>query len=171
MKKLFPILALAAIFNACMSGNNGSSAKLIESNKADMLQFYAEVMNKHNVAMIDSLISPDYVEHYNDAGYPPTRDGFKKSMTDLFTSFPDVHINVNLIVADTAYAICHYTMTGTNAGSILGAPNGKQIKIDGVDIMRFKNHKGIEHWGYNEEVKMMQQMGIMPGATKSATQQ
>lgn len=162
MKKLFPLLAFAAIFNACMSGSNGGSDKRIESNKADMMKFYDEVMDKHNVALIDTMISSDYVEHYNDAGYPPTRDGFKKSMTDLFASFPDVRIKVNLIVADTSYAIVHYTMTGTNAGSVLGAPNGKQLKIDGVDIMKFKNHKGVEHWGYNEEMKMMQQMGIMP---------
>jgi predicted ester cyclase len=162
MKKLLPILAIAAIFSACMSGNSGSSEKRIESNKADMMKFYDEVMNKHNVGLIDTLISSDYIEHYNDAGYPPTRDGFKKAMADLFSSFPDVHIKVNLMVADTSFVITHYTMTGTNAGSILGAPNGKQLKIDGVDIMHFKNHKGVEHWGYNEEMKMMQQMGMMP---------
>jgi predicted ester cyclase len=171
MKKLLPILAIAAIFSACMSGSSGGSDKLIESNKADMLKFYELVMNKHNVGLIDTLISPDYVEHYNDAGYPPTRDGFKKSMSDLFASFPDVKIKVNLIIADTAYAVIHYTMTGTNAGAILGAPNGKQIKIDGVDIMRFKNHKGVEHWGYNEEMKMMQQMGMMPDSKTPAQQQ
>jgi predicted ester cyclase len=162
MKKLLPILAIVAIFNACMSGGSGSSNKRIEENKADMQKFYDEVMNKHNIGLIDTLIASDYVEHYNDAGYPPTRDGFKKSMTDLFASFPDVRIKVTLMVADTSFVVAHYTMTGTNAGSILGAPNGKQLKIDGVDIMQFKNHKGIEHWGYNEEMKMMQQMGIMP---------
>lgn len=162
MKKIFSTLTIAVVFYACNSANNTNSAERIASNKADMQRFYDEVMNKHDPAMIDTLISPDYVEHYNDAGYPPTRDGFKRSMTDLFTSFPDVRIKVDLIVADTSFAISHYTMTGTNTGSILGAPNGKQISIQGVDIMRFKNHKGVEHWGYNEEVKMMQQMGIMP---------
>lgn len=162
MKKLLPALAIALIFSACNSAKNNTPDARIASNKADMLRFYEEVMNKHNPAMIDSLISPDYIEHYNDAGYPPTREGFKQSMTDLFTSFPDVHINVNLIMADTSFAICHYTMTGTNTGSIMGAPNGKQISIEGVDIMKFKNHKGIEHWGYNQELKMMQQMGIAP---------
>jgi predicted ester cyclase len=162
MKKLLPILAVALLFNACNSGKGGSSDARVASNKEDMQKFYDEVMNKHDVSMIDTLIASDYVEHYNDAGYPPTRDGFKRSMTDLFTSFPDVHIKVDLIVADTSCAFCHYTMTGTNTGSILGAPNGKQISIQGVDIMRFRNHKGVEHWGYNEEMKMMQQMGIMP---------
>jgi hypothetical protein len=32
----------------------------------------------------------------------------------------------------------------------------------GCDILRFENGKAAEHWGYMEEGKMMQQLGLMP---------
>jgi len=35
------------------------------------------------------------------------------------------------------------------------------MNISGVDIIKFKDGKAIEHWGYNEEMKMMEQMGMM----------
>ena len=32
-----------------------------------------------------------------------------------------------------------------------------------VDVLRFENGKVVEHWGYMEEMKMMEQLGMMGG--------
>jgi hypothetical protein len=72
------------------------------------------------------------------------------------------------MIADTTFVVTHYTMTGTNTGSIMGMPaTGKKFNIHGVDIVRFVNGKCVEHWGYDEEMKMMQQLGMMPDMSSS----
>jgi predicted SnoaL-like aldol condensation-catalyzing enzyme len=39
----------------------------------------------------------------------------------------------------------------------------KPIDIHTVDVLRFENGKVVEHWGYMEEFKMMEQLGMMGG--------
>ena len=58
----------------------------------------------------------------------------------------------------------HYRLTGTNTGPYGDMPpTGKAMDVMGVDIIRFADGKAVEHWGYMEEMKMMQQLGMMPG--------
>jgi steroid delta-isomerase-like uncharacterized protein len=165
MKKLLPALAIAAIFAACnMGGSKNTMDDRVAQNKATMMLFYEQLMNKHNVAIIDSLVAPDYTQDEVEPGYPATRDGYKKIMTDFFKSFPDLTEKVNFMVADSSYVVVHYTLTGTNTAPMMGMPaTGKKINIDGVDIVRIKNNKVVRQWEYDEEVKMMTQLGMMPG--------
>ena len=45
----------------------------------------------------------------------------------------------------------------------MGMPaTNKKIDVEGVDIIRFKNGKAVEHWGVYDNMKMMQQLGMMP---------
>ena len=65
--------------------------------------------------------------------------------------------------ADKDMVIAHYTMTGMNSGPMGEMPaTNKSVNVNGVDIVRFENGKAVEHWGYWEEMKMMQQLGMMP---------
>jgi predicted ester cyclase len=41
-------------------------------------------------------------------------------------------------------------------------PTNKQIHIDDIDVIRVVDGKAAEHWGFAEEMKMMQQLGLMP---------
>lgn len=166
MKKLLPALTIAALFAACncSTNKNNTTDALISQNKSDMMLFYDQLMNKHNIAIIDSMVSPDYTQDQVEPGYPATRDGYKKVMADFFKSFPDLNEKVNFMVADSSYVVAHYTLTGTNTAPMMGMPaTGKKINIDGVDIVQLKNHKVVKQWEYDEEVKMMTQLGMMPG--------
>jgi len=66
-------------------------------------------------------------------------------------------------VAEDDRVFVQLRMTGTNAGMFMGMPaTGKAVDIELVDVMRFIDSKVVEHWGYSQEVKMMQQLGLMP---------
>jgi steroid delta-isomerase-like uncharacterized protein len=173
MKKLFPVLAVAALFAACncSTNKNNSSDALVAQNKADMTVFYEQLMNKHNLAIIDSMVASDYTQDEVEPGYPATRDGYKKEMGDFFKAFPDLNEKVNFMVADSSYVMVQYTLMGTNTAPMMGMPaTGKKININGVDIVRLKNHKVVKQWEYDEEMKMMQQMGMMPGMGGDSSQ-
>ena len=69
------------------------------------------------------------------------------------------------LIADGDRVVAHYRWKGVNTGSMgEGMPaTNKPIDVHTVDVLRFENGKVMEHWGYMEEMKMMQQLGIMPG--------
>jgi steroid delta-isomerase-like uncharacterized protein len=165
MKKIITAIAITAAFSACMpSGNKTATDDRASKNQETMRKFTEEVINKHNVAMVDSLVAPDYMEHCLDPGYTPDRSGLKKSWEDFEKGYPDLNSKINFMVADSDCVTTQYTITGTNTGSVMGMPaTGKKINVDGVDIVRFKNGKAVEHWGYMDEMKMMTQLGLMPG--------
>ena len=166
MKKLIPALAAVALFAACNCSKNNTNCTndLAAQNKTDMMRFYDQLMNKHNLAIIDSMVSPDYTSDQSEPGYTPSRDGYKKIMGEFFKSFPDLNEKINVMVADSSYVTVKYTLMGTNTAPMMGMPaTGKKINIGGVDIVQLKNHKVVKQWDYDEEMKMMTQLGMMPG--------
>ena len=163
MKQLILIFAFAAIFAGCMPNENNKVNDQIAKNKANMQAFTDEVINKHNPAMVDSLCTPDCVEHSGDPMQKLDREGLKKSMAELISGYPDVHVTTNFVVADSNMVVSQYTMTGTNTGPMDGMPpTNKKMNIDGVSIVKYKDGKRAEHWLYMEEMKLMTQMGMMP---------
>jgi steroid delta-isomerase-like uncharacterized protein len=119
-------------------------------------------MNAHDPSMIDSFCTDDFNDHQPPPGYPKGKEGLKASMKDFFSSFPDLKVNVNWVKAFGDTAIAHFTMKGTNSGSYMGGPpTNKTMDVEGMDVVIIKDGKATDHWGYVEEMKMMQQLGMM----------
>ena len=52
---------------------------------------------------------------------------------------------------------------GTNTGSFLGAPpTGRPVQASSISIYRIANGKIVEHWGENDVIGVMVQLGLMP---------
>lgn len=174
MKYLLALLSISALFlSSCMKKEGAATAsmeatmKMQDSIRNANIAGYMAVTNMMNSGKMDDMgkyISDSYVEHQMMPGQEPGIAGLKKMMTDMHTAFPDMKFSVNHITADSNMIWAHFTMTGTNTGSFMGMPaTGKQINIEGADIIKLDaNHKAIEHWGYMEGEKMMQQLGMAP---------
>jgi len=53
-------------------------------------------------------------------------------------------------------------MTGTNTGSFMGIPpTGKHVSFTGIYIARIADGKIVEHWGEEDSVSMLQQLGAL----------
>ena len=120
---------------------------------------------------VDACVAKNFVEH---AVPPPgvTSTGMqclKDSIAWFHTAFPDCKMTVlsSVVAGDTIYV--HFNQKGTNRGPMgPGMPaTGKTMDVNGVDIVRFENGKAVEHWGYMDETRMNQQLGLapMPGSS------
>lgn len=154
---------IAGILTSCSSTNNNDHMKA-ESNKARILKFYEEVLNAHNPSMVDSFCVSDFIDHNPDQGHTGKGlDDLKAGLKDFFTAFPDINIKSNFMIAEGDSVMSHITMTGTNSGPMMGMPaTGKQVSVDGVDILIMKDGKATERWGYFDMMKFMTQLGMMP---------
>jgi steroid delta-isomerase-like uncharacterized protein len=167
MKKLIYSILVAGIIASCNMPDNSANEKAAK-NEARMREFYDQVFNAHNVTMVDSFLTEDFIEHQPAPGQGPGLAGLKASLTEFFTAYPDVHANVNFMMTKGDTVLAHIKLTGTNSGPLMGnPPTNKSISLEGVDIVVIKDGKATEHWGFSEEMKMMTQLGMMPepGAT------
>ena len=162
MKKLFLLSALAGIMTSCM--NNNAVDNKAAMNKAKTQRFYDEVINAHNPAMIDSFCSADFTDHNPDPGFSGKGiEDLRANFKAFFIGYPDIHITTNMMVANGDTVMTMLTMTGTNSGPMMGQPpTNKQVNIGGTDILVIKDGKAFERWGYFDNMKMMQQLGLMP---------
>ena len=178
MKKIIQILSIAVVFTACNTQVEKPDAKAAEKiivekivntpsaeevkNRKIAMHFYEEVVNAHNVDVLDKFCAANYLEHQYDTHYDSDLKGVKKAFADYFTSFPDMHVKVNFMMAEGDLVTAHITTSGTNTGKIYGQkPTNKKFEINGVDITRFKNGKVEEHWGFAEEGKLLTQLGLI----------
>ena len=122
-----------------------------------------EVFNNNNFALIDELVSTDFVEHANPPGVPPTREGFKQSLTALKSAFPDLHYTIDDSIESGDRIVHRLTARGTMKGDFMGiSATGKQATWTEIHIGRVANGQLVEHWGLVDQLGMLVQLGVVP---------
>ncbi len=129
---------------------------------ASVRRLFAEAFSKGEYAVIDELVSPDFVEHQNGAqGTGP--ETLRRVASGLRQSFPDLRLEMEDVVAteDTVWA--RLRGRGTDTGGVAGRPpSGRTVEVDVIDIVRFRDGKIVEHWGVADRLGMLQQVGVIP---------
>jgi steroid delta-isomerase-like uncharacterized protein len=123
-----------------------------------------EALNRGDQAVIDELVAPDFVDHANPPGLPHGPEGFKVALTLFRSAFPDMHVTVEDHVAEGDRVARRMTIQGTHRGDLFGIPpTGKPMATTGIHLVRLAGGKLVEHWGINDDVGMLQQLGVVPG--------
>lgn len=133
----------------------------------DQEQAARQLYNMFNTGKLDGiekLCAADFKSHQMHPAITTTGlQGIRDMLAIYFTAVPDFHQEILGISTSGDRTYLHLRITGTNSGAWPDMPaTGKAIDVQGVDIVRFANGKAVEHWGYMEEVKMMEQLGLMP---------
>ena len=134
----------------------------LAENKAIVLRFIELVQNQHNLAAIDELYSPDFVDHSGNADLPGI-EGAKAFFGMMFAAFPDMHFTIRMQLAEGDQVMTYKTFHGTHRGDFMGMPpTGNQVAVDVIDILTIKYGKLAEHWAVNDMLGMLQQLGVIP---------
>ncbi|HET8853617.1 MAG TPA: ester cyclase [Ktedonobacteraceae bacterium] len=135
-----------------------------EENKAQYRRTFEEVFNRGNLAIVDDLVAPDFLNHevppgMNNRGPDSTR----QIVTMLRTAFPDLHVTIEELVAEGDTIAGRVTMSGTHLGPFQGmAPTGRSFEQAQMHFVRFRDGKGIEHRAVRDDLGMMRQLGVIP---------
>lgn len=59
---------------------------------------------------------------------------------------------------------------GTHTGEFFGIPpTGKSVTFSGMHLMRIADGKIAEHWGNNDDLGLMRQLGVVPAPDEAAS--
>ena len=134
-----------------------------EDNKALMHRFLEEVFNKRNLAAMDEFIAPDQVDHTLPAFLPTTPEGTKRAIGMYLKAFPDLHLTVEDMFAEGDKVVTRFTSRGTQKRAFMGIPpTGKQVTVSSIVIVRIAGDKIVEQWGLDDQMGMLQQLGVIP---------
>ena len=112
-----------------------------EQNKAVVRRFMTEVLATGNIDLVDELLAPDYMNR----AYNTNREGFKPLLSAMRSAIPDLHFEIQELVAEGDAVVARFTGGGTNTGSLMGMPpTGKSFSARGLTYYRLANGKIVE---------------------------
>ncbi|TMD49826.1 MAG: ester cyclase [Chloroflexi bacterium] len=148
--------------NSMKTVQKGNSPMSTEENKTLIRRAYEEGFNQRNLAVLDEVDASDFVVH-NASTTMQGLEAFKQFLSLYLTAFSDAHFTIEDIIAEGDSVVARHTFSGTQQGDLMGiAPTGKQVMTTGITITRFANGKGVELWGNNDDLGLLQQLGVVP---------
>ena len=133
----------------------------IEANK-EIVRRYQEIYNSNQLDRLSEVLSEDLLTPKIMPGIPQGIEGAKVAHQMMVAGFPDYQTVIDELIAEGDKVVARITMAGTNAGSFMGIPpTGKFISFTGIYIARIANEKIVEHWGEEDGVSLLGQLGVL----------
>src|SRR5215208_6608337 len=108
-----------------------------EKNKA-LVRPFSEAQLEKDLAALEEMMAPDFVDRSLMTGQEPDREGFKHSVAEMFDTFSDISFTID------------------DRGPFMGIPpTGKRESFKGVFLHRIVGGKIVEEWSLNDALDVM----------------
>ena len=135
-----------------------------EQNKTLVRRLMEDDLSRGDEAVADEIIHPDFLDHTNPPGMQQGVEGHKAIARLFRGAFPDLEWHIDDLIAEGDKVVARTTMRGTQRGEFFGIPpTGKAVTMNGVHILRIAEGKIAEHWGSNDDLSLMRQLGAITG--------
>lgn len=126
---------------------------------------HKEWLEPGNSDVVDEIFAEECTVH--NSHIPPEsqrgREAFKAYGAALKTAFPDLKITHDKVVTEGNQQAIRWTFEGTHNGEYYGIPaTGKRVSITGIDVFRIIDGKITDLWLEQDNLSMMQQLGVVP---------
>ena len=118
----------------------------VEENKA-LVRRFLEEQARGNLVVIDELLSPDFIDRALLPGQGPTREDFKRAVTEILDAFSIIDFAIEEQIAEGDTVVTKYSERSVIRGEFGGLPpTGTEENFEGIYIHRISNGKIIEEW-------------------------
>lgn len=133
-------------------------------NKATLRRLFEEVWNQGDLDAIDEILAPDFNGHFLPSGIPNGPEGFRMYVTGFRTAMPDLHMQVEDLIAEGDRVAIRITARGTQTGPLGDIPaSGRKLTLGAMIIARFdENGRYAEGWGEHDRLTLLQQLDAIP---------
>jgi len=117
------------------------------ANKELVRRFYQEVFGDWNMALVDEVVSPQFISHDWPKDGPTGPKAFRDFYAIIRSVAPDARYEVDDLIAEDDKVVVRWRMLGTHMGEFRGiAPTGRAIVLSGIAIYRVHNGQLQERW-------------------------
>jgi len=134
----------------------------LEGNK-ELVRRYQEAHNANNLDALNTIVADDLVGHSLMPGFPAGLEGAKQVHQMAVIAFPDFHATIEDLIAEGDKVVARMTFRGTHTGGeFMGIPpSGRTFAFSATSIFRIADGKIVEHWGEEDALGWLQQLGAM----------
>jgi serine phosphatase RsbU (regulator of sigma subunit)/ketosteroid isomerase-like protein len=127
-----------------------------EKNKA-LVRRFIEAQLEKDLAALEEMMAPDFVDRSLMPGQEPDREGFKHSVAENVDTFSDISYTIDDQIAEGDKVTTWYTGSSTHdRGPFMGIPpTGKRESFKGVFLHRIVGDKIVEEWSLNDALDVM----------------
>ncbi|MDD1721160.1 MAG: ester cyclase [Euryarchaeota archaeon] len=130
----------------------------LEDNKAVVRRLY-DAFNTGDLKAMDSVLAPDAVDFAPREGQTPGIEGFKENITALRSSFPDLSLSIETMIAEGNRVAERVTIRGTHRGEFIGVPaSGNQMTVAAMAFNLLAGGKIVERGRIIDTFGLMQQI-------------
>jgi serine phosphatase RsbU (regulator of sigma subunit)/ketosteroid isomerase-like protein len=132
-----------------------------EKNKALVRRLYEE-QAKGNLAVIDEVLAPDYIDHDRVPGQAPDREGYKQAVAAYNAAFSALRVDIVDQVAAGDKVVTRLAVSGTHDRREYGglAPTGREVTHKLIAIHRIVGGKIVEEWAEGTNISDMTQQRL-----------
>ena len=142
-----------------------AAAETAEARKAVARRVFEEIFNQGKFDVANEIYAKDFVNHgvTRDIGLKEDQDAAR----GWRSAFPDLKTKVDKVLVDGEFVTVLWSGGGTNTGEGNGLPaTGKKLTGRGITIWRISGGKIREEWSEFDQLRILQQLGLMPIPTE-----
>ncbi len=133
----------------------------LERNKEAVRRFFQEIWNDGDESAIDRYLAEDAAG--NDPKFGVGRESFRRQWRKWQNAFPDIHFELEELVAEGDTVVSRWTLTGTHTGEFLGvAPTGRTVRVSGMSLDHLRDGMVVSGFDGWDALGFRQQLGIIP---------
>jgi steroid delta-isomerase-like uncharacterized protein len=132
----------------------------VEAN-AELVRTTLDLLNADDLDACVARMAPEFVMHLAESPEPlPGPEAWRQGAMMMRRAFPDLHIDLDDIVAGEDRVAVRLTLQGTHAGEFLGfAPTGRRVKYVSHEFYRVVDGVFAEEWICSDTATLFRQLG------------
>jgi steroid delta-isomerase-like uncharacterized protein len=126
-------------------------------------------LNAHDLDRYVQHMDSSIVAESETLGEIHGREGVRQAYASMFQAFPDLHWEVEQLLASGDHIIARVVLTGTHEGAFAGiAPTHRKASWRGCSVVEIRHGKAVRARIYADHLSLMRQLGVLP-AVKGTT--
>jgi steroid delta-isomerase-like uncharacterized protein len=129
--------------------------------EANVRAFWEQAFNGRDLAVVDLVTAPEFVNRNALPGTPPGPEGHRQVVERLWEALRDARFEIEHLARAGDTVICVGTMSGTHEGALLGVPaSGNEVEWRQCHLYRIDGAgRLVEHDAIRDDANLLRQLG------------
>jgi predicted ester cyclase len=142
---------------------------MAEELKAKARRLWSEIIPSGDIDGLAEIIAEESIDHDARSDEPQGLAGVQRTTLWLGSVFSDQRWEIHQVIGEGDVVVVYCTLHGRQTGDLMGIPpTNREVAMDYVHILRFKDGKAVEHWSVRDEMALMRQLGVLPSRPVAA---